>query len=64
MPLALGHQAVAYSGMSQEDSFILFFAGRRISGQLTLQKKPAKSESCTAGGPRLNQEMDSQQIKF
>jgi hypothetical protein len=26
-------------------------AGSRISGQLTLQKKPAKSESCTAGGP-------------
>jgi hypothetical protein len=47
---ALGHQAVAYSGMSQEDRFSLL-AGSRISGQLSLQKKPAKSESCTAGGP-------------
>jgi hypothetical protein len=47
---ALGHQAVAYSGMSQEDRFSLS-AGSRISGQLTLQKKPAKWESCTTGGP-------------
>jgi hypothetical protein len=47
---ALGHQAVAYSGMSQENRFSLS-AGSRISGQLTLQKKPAKLESCTAGGP-------------
>jgi hypothetical protein len=36
--------------MSQEDRFSLS-AGSRISGQLTLHKKPAKSESCTAGGP-------------
>jgi hypothetical protein len=47
---ALGRQAVAYSGMSQEDRLSLS-AGSRISGQLTLQKKPAKWESCTAGGP-------------
>ena len=47
---ALGRQAVAYSGMSPEGRFNLW-AGSRISGQLTLQKKPAKSESCTAGGP-------------
>ena len=47
---ALGRQAVAYSGMSQEDRFSLS-AGSRRAGQLSLQKKPAKSESCTAGGP-------------
>jgi hypothetical protein len=47
---ALGHQAVAYSGMSQEDRFSLS-AGSRKARQLSLQKKPAKSESCTAGDP-------------
>ena len=47
---ALGHLAVAYSGISQEDRFSLL-AGSRRTGQLSLQKEPAKSESCTAGGP-------------
>jgi hypothetical protein len=41
---------VAYSGMSQEDRFSLL-AGSRRAGQLSLQKEPAKSETCTAGGP-------------
>jgi hypothetical protein len=48
MPSALGCQAVDYSGMSQEDRLSLS-AISRLSGKLTLQKKPAKSESCTAG---------------
>jgi hypothetical protein len=50
---ALGPQAVAYSVMSQEDRFNLRQVAtfQRRARQLSLQKKPAKSESCTSDGP-------------
>ena len=44
---ALGHQAVAYSGMSQEDRFSLS-AGSRRAGQLSLQKGASQKKLAKA----------------